>query len=439
MAVTFDDRVLVVLATAPAGLGHLRVMEALKQGLSEKTRKAVIGVTDPSLQWIHRLTSRNHLLKNVMEFVQENRIAEAWFSKRYRTYLRSHTAAAEKELADTVTRQWPQPEMVVVVATHFGLAHQLAAARERLVRKLGVKLVLAVVVTDDSPQQLWAVEGVDVIFVPSNTTREKIVEHLVHIGGTMPEIITVPYPISLKLGSPLSADGYVLRLDQAKGKHLHVMLPVSGAAVQLDYFKEFVGSVTADGVNVTVVARNSGYVRQFLEWCRMMERVRVVAFREDVDVVQAYEKEFDLRVFGAEITKPSEQAFKALLTPTQQGGVPLLLTAPVGRQEKDNLAFMRRHRLIPSLDDQARIEAWCLTGNRMPIEDGLLDRAHHWRGVMLPKEGMWAGIALQRLISGGILAAMVEFEGFLEGHEEIRSDGVEVVWENLQFLLAKSK
>jgi hypothetical protein len=226
-----------------------------------------------------------------------------------------------------------------------------------------------------------------------------------------------------------------LRQKQAQGSQLQVLLPVSGAAVQLDYFKEFVASVTADGVGVTVVARDSGYAQEFLEWCRAMTLVRVVSHREDLAVVQAYEREFELRVIGAEITKPSEQAFKALLTPDQRGGVPLLFTAPVGRQEKDNLAFLRRHRLIPSLDDQAKIEAWCTTGNRQPIEDGLLDRAHHWRGVLLPQEGMWAGIALQRLISGGILAAMVEFEGFLEGHQEIRGDGVEEVWKGVSNLI----
>lgn len=435
MGISFDNRVLVVLATAPAGLGHLRVMEALKQGLSSKTRVETIGVTDNSLQWVHRLTSRNRRLKDVMEFVQENSLAEKVFSKNYRTYLRNHTFAAEKELADRVTKTWPQPEVVVVLATHFGLAHQLAAARESLVKKLGVKLVVAVVVTDDSPQQMWAVDGVDVIFVPSNTTRERIVQQLMVNGRGVPELVTVPYPVSLALGETLSEEGYELRRHQAEGNNLNVMLPISGAAVQLSFFKDFIGSVTADGVGVTVVSRESHFTHEFLEWCRRESGVEVVAQRQDIEVVRAYEKEYMLRVIGVEITKPSEQAFKALLTPAQRGGVPLLFTEPVGRQEKDNLAFLRRHKLIPSLDDQAKIDAWCMTGNRLPIEDGLLDRAHHWRGVMLPKEGMWAGIALQRLVSGGILSAMVEFEGFLEGHQEIRDDGVEVVWEYLRELI----
>jgi hypothetical protein len=435
MGMKFDDRVLVVLATAPAGLGHLRVMEALKQGLSDKTRLATIGVKDESIQWIHRLTSRNRQLKRVMEFTQENGIAEKVFSKYYRSHLRKHTLAAEKEFADTVTKTWPQPEVVVVIATHFGLAHQLAAAREALVKKLGVKLVVAVVVTDDSPQRMWAVDGVDVIFVPSNTTREAIVHHLMVNGGLMPQLVTIPYPISLWMGAHLSAEAFELRKKQVRGDKLHVMLPISGAAVQLDFFKDFIGSVTADGVSVSVVSRDSHYTKDFLDWCRQAEGVDVIAHREDLDVVKAYDKEYELRVIGAEVTKPSEQAFKALYTPKQRGGVPLLFTEPVGRQEKDNLAFLRRHKLMPSLDDQAKIDAWCLTGNRLPIEDGLLDRAHHWRGVMLPKEGSWAGIALQRLISGGILSAMVDFEGFLEGHQEITSDGVDEIWEQLRLLL----
>jgi hypothetical protein len=37
----------------------------------------------------------------------------------------------------------------VIVCTHFGLAHQLAVVKEELVQTLGVKVILAVIVTDD--------------------------------------------------------------------------------------------------------------------------------------------------------------------------------------------------------------------------------------------------------------------------------------------------
>jgi len=435
MGMKFDDSVLVVMAAAPAGLGHLRVMEALNQGLSAKTRVEVMGVKDESIQWIHRLTSRNVALKRMFEFVQDNRLAEKVCSGWFRKYLQTHTSKAEKQLLTLVSTAWPQPETVVVMATHFGLAHQLGAARERLKRKLGVKLVLAVVVTDDSPQEMWAVPGVDVIFVPSNTTREKIVAHLMDIKASVPEIVTVPYPVSVNLGQELTETEYETRLQQAKGKNLEVMIPVSGAAVQLDYFKNLIGNLTADGIKVTVVGKEAGYAAEFVDWCRSQTGVTVVAKEEDMEVVKAYEAEYQMKVIGVEVTKPSEQAFKALLTPKQRGGACLLFTPAVGRQERDNLAFLRRHKLMPSLDDQAKIESWCLTGNQLALSAGLLERAHHWRGLMLPTEGVWAGIAIKRLIEAGILAAMVEFEGFLEGHEEISCEGVKQVWEKVNSLI----
>jgi hypothetical protein len=435
MGIKFDDSVFVVLATAPAGLGHIRVMAALKQGLSAKTRVAVMGVSDPSLQWIHRITSLNKNLKRVMEFTQENRTVERIFSHNYRKWLMNHPEDAEKALLDLVSNAWPQPETIVVLATHFGLAHQLAAVKTELARKLGVKLILAVVVTDDSPQQMWAVSGADVVFVPSNTTREKILEHMLTISPVIPEVVTIPYPISVTLGEPLSEEQFEERLSQMSRKKLRLMIPVSGAAVQLDYYKELIGAVVADGVEITVVSRDSSYTQSFLSWCRNMDNVNVVAFKDDGEVVEAYEREYESSVVGIEVTKPSEQAFKALYTPRQCGGSLLLFSAPVGRQEKDNLIYLRRHRLMPSVDDQARLNEWILRGNRLHITKELLARASHWRGVMLPESGLWSGIAIKRLKEAGIFTSMANFEGFLEGHEEINCDGVGEIWKYLQKFL----
>ncbi len=437
MGIKFDDRVLVVLTTSPAGLGHIRVMNALQQGLSEKTRLSVMGVLDPGMQWIHRLTSRNGVLKRVMEFTQENRIAERLFSLRYREWLRTHTDDAAKQLTSLVANAWPQPEVVVVLATHFGLAHQLAAIKQELIRKLGVKLIVAVVVTDDSPQLMWAVNGVDVIFVPSNTTREQILTHLMSLNGDIPEVHTIPYPISILLGEALSEEEYKERTNQAKGNGLRIMVPISGAAVQLSYYQDLIGSLSADGVKTIVVSRDSAQTNNFLTWCKNQAEVTVVAHQADPDVVAAYDNEYMSMVIGVEVTKPSEQAFKALFTPKQRGGSVLLFSPPVGRQEKENLAFLRRHRLIPSVDDQARLNEWCLRGNRIHITPSLLERARHWRGVLLPESGLWAGVSIKRLIDAGILSAMTRFSGFLEGHQEIRSDGVQDVWKTLVVLTEK--
>jgi len=172
-----------------------------------------------------------------------------------------------------------------------------------------------------------------------------------------------------------------------------------------------------------------------LNWCMGQAGVEVISSTKDQDVVEMYQREYEYEVFGAEVTKPSEQAFKALMTPRQRGGSVMLFSPPVGRQEKDNIAFMRRHRLIPSVDDQARINEWGLRGNRLHITKTLLERARFWRGIMLPENGTEAGIFIMRLIEAGVIASMVRFGGFIEGHNEIRSDGVEEIWRYLKSYL----
>ena len=46
-----------VLCYAPAGLGHLRIMDALYHGLPDTVNPVVLGSQDESIRIIHRLTS----------------------------------------------------------------------------------------------------------------------------------------------------------------------------------------------------------------------------------------------------------------------------------------------------------------------------------------------------------------------------------------------
>ena len=52
--------------------------------------------------------------------------------------------------------------------------------------------------------------------------------------------------------------------------------------------------------------------------------------------------------------------------------------------------------------------------------------------MMLPATGLAAGVMIQRMIEAGIIEAMVQFEGYLEGHTEINSNGVQGIWEELK-------
>ena len=120
------------------------------------------------------------------------------------------------------------------------------------------------------------------------------------------------------------------------------------------------------------------------------------------------------------MTKPSEQAFKALISPNQVGGVILLFTNPVGRQEYDNLNFLKRHLLIPSDEDQKTL--W-----RMPKTNDILKKAITWRGLRLPKNPEKSVNFLIWCIKNKIFEQMGKYTN------KIQSDGVKRFWEEVIF------
>lgn len=422
---------MVVLTTSPAGLGHMRVTEALHGGLDQDVRAEVLGLRDPSIQIMHRMTSRNRILRAGMELVQNNPIFEEKFTRRYRHYLRKQGEEALERLVDLASRRRPKPSTLVIVSTHFGLAHQIASIKDKLSEKLCCCVILVVVVTDDSPQKIWAVGGADYIFVPSSSTKDELSEYLQSFTKVIPEILVIPYPVSLQLAKGLEEAELKERQEQLAAKckvKMQVIVPISGAAVQLKYFRELILVLGYGGrVDVTVVSRDSSQTADFLAWCQKQTSVRVVADEFDRDVVLDYEKEIEKNIFAVEITKPSEQAFKALITPKQKGGVLLLFSAPVGRQEYDNLNFLRRHALIPSFEDQAALDD---SEKLEEIDAEILKRARSWRGILLKRRGDSAGENILKFREKGILKAMCDFSGFMD-HPELSGDGVESFWENL--------
>jgi hypothetical protein len=284
---------------------------------------------------------------------------------------------------------------------------------------------------------LWAIPGVDVEFVPSPTTRTQLLKYLEQIALSVPEIAVTPYPVDPRLGEALTHKECMVRQAELapKGKSpLKVMVPVSGAAVQLDYIKNLLIGLPQDGnVKVTLVARQSSQTHQFLDWCQDNQMVTVLAHWLDREVVEMYEKALEAEVFGVEVTKPSEQAFKVLLTPKTHGGVIMLFSEPVGRQEDDNLMFMRRHGLLPSLEEQKEIAKRAVDSGQ--CTDDFLKKARAWRGLMLPTEGAMAAKAIMWYRQSGLLAAMGEFSGYVKGHPELSGHGVREIWEKLSGLI----
>src|SRR5258706_15874197 len=134
----------IIFATAPTGLGHIRVTEALKSALGASVNTETIGIMNPTSQFLHRIMSRYLVLRYVMEIFQSSPILEFLASVIYRKRLRTGNRAVRKYLVNLISMRTLKPKTVLVVATHFGLGHQIASIRKRMERETDVRLVLAI-------------------------------------------------------------------------------------------------------------------------------------------------------------------------------------------------------------------------------------------------------------------------------------------------------
>jgi hypothetical protein len=341
---------LVVFTYAPAGLGHIRVADALISGIPAGVKYTVFAPSDKSTESMHRFSSLNVPARHVMEFFQRG-FAEALYTKFYTGYLKRHTGKLATQFVRHIKSQKVKPERILIIATHFGLAYQLGAIKSRLEDELDVTINLVVQVTDDSPQVVWYVDLADLIICPSHKTKLSLQafakkNHLRHVPMEV-----VPYPVDLEFAKALTPDKIAMRADQytsSKKTPINIVIPVSGAAVGMKFFSHIMRRLHSASPRFVfyVVCRKAPFTANFLHRIKHKEYVRLFASSDYNDVVKAYEKVYLENVIAAEITKPSEQAFKAPVRADAVGGSFLLFAEPVGRQEYDNIDFLKRHGLL---------------------------------------------------------------------------------------------
>ena len=444
-----NQEVLLVFTYAPAGLGHLRVTDALFDGVPGESSGLILGSHDKSIGWIHRMMSSYVPLRVLMETFQQGSLEDV-YCFFYRLYLREASQVVREQMKTILDQSLEKPKVVLIVATHFGLAHQLAAIKKELEKEEKTRIILVVQVTDDSPQRIWYVPGADITMVPSEKTKlelEKVgvEDHLEKIP-----IVVQPYPISPQMTARLTPGKYKLRQEQLKfgGKEkVEVAVPVSGAAVGLEYLMELMDEVAAfsDRFVFNVIAKYAPYTKPYIH--RMLERPYedLILADKDREAVSRYEQLYQEKVVGLEITKPSEQAFKVLTTPDRVGGVVMLFSKPVGRQEYDNLDFMRRHKLIPSAVEQNKMEK--MTRAEDWLEGSKLEKwrkkARNWRGLCLPwKSGKEGALFIRWALKNGLLYEMCaerevgKDEAVRRGYE-VGDYGVKKFWELMDQLVAE--
>jgi len=438
LSVFKNPELLTIFTYAPAGLGHLRVTDALYEGLPRETKSLLLGAHDASVGTIHRLVSVHPGGRQFMEWWQ-NGLPETLFTFVYRRWLRSHTAILYEQITTILDQSLKSPKTVLFISTHFGLAHQIATLKARLERERHIRLLLVVQVTDDSPQQLWYVPGADLIVVPSDRTARRLTEFAKQLEVAVVPIRVASYPISLHLKdalSPLARAKRFAQLSPGNSSQIHVSVPISGAAVGLTYFSQLVDDLhhLNSRFQFHVIVKSTSYTRTFISQMSRKPFVSLYTRTSDREIVDTYQEVYSQKVIGLEITKPSEQAFKALVTPRQHGGAIILFSRAIGRQEFDNLDFLRRHNLIPLQSERDYLwnQALNLDTSQPTVNERILNEAKNWRGVCIPDTAHQAAQFINWALAQGIFRQMYQCQvtpkGTDEHKHELRGDGVRQFW-----------
>lgn len=433
-----DPSLAIIFATSPTGLGHLRVTDALYHGLPPNTSPVLLGAQDPMVSETYRFISINPLTRKIMEVLQ-TRPLDTPLAHVGSRMLRSDTTLIYQQLKTILDERLVQPKTALLIAPHPILGHKLGEIKNKLAKETGVNILLVVQITDDSPQPIWYVYDADLIVVPSHYTKEHLHEFAKRANLPKAPIVVAAYPISPLLTEAMTDHAFHMRLDEVNPTlhtPIHVSVPISGAAVGTSFTAQYINNLhtLTRRFVFSIVAREAAFTRSFINIMANKPHISLYTSIHDRTTVDNYERLFKDYPIAIEITKPSEQSFKALATPKQRGGVILLFSKPIGKQEYDNLHFLRNHGMMPSKHENRNL--WELAEKNGNIDSAFLAKAHHWRAIRLPDEPKLASAFTLWCLQEKIFSSMMHYTRAATG-EELQHNGVEQFWMHVAQLLEK--
>lgn len=440
MSLLTDPTTTIIFAASPTGLGHLRVTDALYHGLPKDASPLLLGAQDPAVSAFYRFVSIHPLTRKIMELVQVPPLDRP-FADIIRRILHTQTKILHQQVKTILGERITVPQTVLFILPHTILGHQLAAIKQQLAAETGSQILMVVQVTDDSPQAVWYVPEADLIVAPSQYTKEKLLSYAKKAKLPPVPIVVASYPISPKLTEELTPDSFTKRYHQVDPEgtaKIHMTVPVSGAAVGTSFMSSYINDVRqlSDRFLFHIISREAGYTAPFLKTMSRLPFVKLYTANHDRTTVANYERVFQEEVVALELTKPSEQTFKALATPRQRGGAILLFSRPVGGQEYDNLHFLRTHGLMP--DKHRTSLLWDLAASNEKLPEEVLQKSHHWRGLRLPDNPEEAACFTMWCLSQKLFLTMMHYSRAQES-EETTSHGVAQFWQQVEKLLEQKK
>ena len=364
-----------IFTYAPAGLGHLRVTDALVESRPKNSPYILLGSIDRFVTWIHRFTSINPIGKFIFLKSQYG-FFEDLFVLLYRKFLVFNLKTIHRQIRDIIERS-PGGDEVWIIATHFGMAIQIGAIKQKLIKETGRMVRLIVQVTDDTSQHIWCIRGSDLTFVPSKHVKEKFVAYA-KTKGIPFEGEVIPYPLSTMLTKRIPKGmGHRHKAFTETTGTIKIAVPISGAAVGLGYLTTLIRELGAlsKRFEFWVLVKKSPFTEMFISAMTNLPRTNVLVGKNDIEMITLYELLYEKNLIHLEVTKPSEQSFKAIITPSRLGGSALLFTAPVGRQEIENIDFLERHGLLSTVGSITYPRAVTL------LDDPINAAKQIWEGV----------------------------------------------------------
>jgi len=398
---------LVVFTYAPAGLGHIRVADALIEGLPDDYESLVFSPPDQSIESIHRFISFNRFARSLMEWVQQG-WPQTIFTRYYRKYLKNHTSNLLLEFTSLIKTQPKIPESIIIVSTHFGLAYQLGSIKKDLEKALDTKIFLVVQVTDDSPQYIWYVDTADLIIAPSQQTAYELIKYSKKEKLKNVHFEVLPYPVLSLFSKNLSEikiQDRQKQFDPNQKNSINIAIPISGAAVGTDFFINLMDRLHhfSKRFNFFIICRQAPFTKEFIKTCQTKKYINLYVSESYKEIIYIYNTVYLKNVISSEITKPSEQSFKALLDNDSVGGSFLFFANPVGRQEYDNLNFLQKNGLMST----------------------------SMRGIVLPKDPIKAANQIWELYDNGFLLKTFKKFRPVKNNPDVRDNGSTLFWKTV--------
>ena len=408
---------LLVFTYAPAGLGHLRVTDALVDNRPKEYPYIMLGSYDRFITGFHRFFSVNPIARWIFT-VSQYGLMENLVTAVYKGILVKTSGKIYKQLINIV-EEYKESEEIWIVATHFGMAHQIGAVKDKLIKETGKMVRLMVQVTDDTSQHIWCIRGADLTFVPSLHTKNELKKYAVSHKMNL-KFEVAPYPLCPVLTSKLEDDELRCKSFSAN-KQINVAIPISGASVGLTFVSKLITSIVNKSNKFVfwVLVKQSVYTNLFLTTISKLPNVKLITGRNDNEMISLYELLYQNNLINIEITKPSEQAFKAILPPNLVGGSILLFTSPVGRQEMENIDFLVRQGLMPR-------------SNYDGVVGGDISAEYYPRAVRLSKDPVIAANFINWALETGLFSKMCsskfKFSDKALSLGEVGPDGAKEFW-----------